>query len=264
MPVGDMTMRIKEVIITLLLVLLSGCSEQSDEKTVHLLYGDYPPYYGKSLVNSGPISEIIVESYKLMGYKVKLQYIPSWAASFKMLRQGQYDGLYSAWYRKEREQWFAFSAPMPPNEIGFFKHKNDNISFKTLSDLKPYSVGVILGYSNAPEFEKAQLKIEAVQNDQQNMSRLIMKRIDLAYIDRGVAQYILENEYPDFMDKLEWIPPAIEIANQHIIFSRKADRFQQKLDDFNKGLQMLTEQGRVKIIMQKHGIQKYDFASSRQ
>ena len=256
-------MRIKVVIISLLLVLLSGFSEQSDEKTVHLLYINYPPYYGKSLVNNGPISEIIVEAYKLVGYQVKLQFIPSWAASFEMVRHGQYDGLYAAWYRKEREQWFAFSDPMPPNEIGFFKHKNDNISFKTLTDLKPYSVGVILGYSNAPEFEKAQLKIEAVQNDQQNMSRLIMKRIDLAYIDRGVAQYILENKYPDFIDEIEWLPPAIEIANQHIIFSRKTDRFQQKLDDFNKGLQMLTEQGRVKKIMQKHGIQKYNFAPSR-
>jgi len=249
-------MRIKVMIMALLLVLLSGFSQQSADKTVHLLYINYPPYYGKSLVNNGPISEIIVEAYKLVGYQVKLQYIPSWAASYEMVRHGQYDGLYGAWYRIEREQWFAFSDPMPPNEIGFFKHKNDNISFKTISDLKPYSVGVILGYSNAPEFDKAQLKIEAVQNDQQNMGRLIMKQIDLAYIDRGVAQYILEHEYPDFIDEIEWLPPAIEIANQHIIFSRKTDRFQQKLNDFNKGLQMLTEQGRVKKIMQKHGIQK--------
>ncbi len=50
----------------------------ANENKVVLAYVDYPPYYGKSLENGGPITEIIVQAYKQVGHRVNLQFVP-WA-----------------------------------------------------------------------------------------------------------------------------------------------------------------------------------------
>lgn len=236
-----------------LIFLFLSFTALSANKEIHLAYGEYPPYYGKALDNNGPISEIIVEAYKRVGYRVKLHFISSWARRMKETREGNYDGIYSGWFREERKQWFVFSDPLPANELGFYKRKKDNITFNKLDDLKPYSIGVILGYKNAEKFERAQLKTEAVEKESQNIGKLLLNRIDLALIDKGVGRHILNTKYADQSHLIEWMSPPIEVANQHLMISKKTDEFQKKIDDFNIGLNILKERNLVEKIMIKHG-----------
>lgn len=243
----------KITVILLLILLFMPLTVFSDNKVIHLAYGDYPPYYGIQLVDKGPISEIIVEAYKRVNYSVELHFVPSWARRLKETSEGKFDGLYSGWYREAREKSFVFSAPLPANELGFYKRKNDTITFDNLEDLMPYSIGVVLGYSNAKVFELAGLKTEAVEKESQNIGKLLLNRVDLVLIDKGVGRYILNTEYADQSDMVEWMPPAIEIAKQHLMMSKQSDQYQQKLDDFNVGLNMLYEQNIVEQIMKKHG-----------
>lgn len=240
------------VLLPLILLLLSFTA-YSDNKVIHLAYGDYPPYYGKQLVEFGPISEIIVEAYKRVNYSVELHFISSWARRMKETREGRYDGIFTAWYRPERTQWFVFSDPLPANEIGFYKRKDDTFHFDKLEDLQPYSIGVVLGYANSKEFEQAQLKTEAVESENQNMGKLLLHRVDLALMDKGVGRYILNTDYADQSDMVEWMPPAIEMADQYLMLSKNTEQYQQKMDDFNLGLSMLGEQNLVNSIMKKHG-----------
>lgn len=243
----------KVIALTPLLLLFLSFTAFSASKEIHLAFGEYPPYYGQELVNNGSISEIIVEAYKRMDYRVKLHFIPSWARRIKETKEGKYDGIYSGWFREERKKWFAFSNPLPPNELGFYKRKNHNISFNKLEDLRPYSVGIVLGYANSEKFEQAQLKTEAVETESQNIGKLLLNRIDLVLIDKGVGRYILNTKYADKSSRVEWMPPAIEVANQYLMISKKTDEYQQKLDDFNTGLNILIEHNIVEKIMKKHG-----------
>jgi polar amino acid transport system substrate-binding protein len=243
--------------LTTLFILLSLLSYTSQgiavEKQVRLASSEYPPYFGENLKNNGFISEIIVEAFKEANYQVEVEFFP-WARGLELTKRGKYDGMLALWYRKEREQWFVYSAPLPPNEIVFYKRKKDKITFNTYQDLKPYSIGIVRGYANPPDFEKSDfLEKQEVTSDEQNLRKLFLKRIDLALIDRLLAKNIIDTKFPEYAEELEWMSPPLKIDIQYLVISKKAKNYRIKLDDFNSGLKQLSEKGMIEKIMAKHG-----------
>jgi polar amino acid transport system substrate-binding protein len=241
-----------KLLAAILVYLIYSLPVVANENKVVLAYVDYPPYYGKSLENGGPITEIIVQAYNKVGYGVKLEFVP-WARGLAGAKEGTFDGLFTAWYRKDREQWFVFSAPLPPNEIVFYKRKEDNIKFNSFDDLKSYKIGVVRGYSNPHGFKEANLGIEEVTTDMQNLVKLAKNRIDLALMDKALGQYIIRTEIPEHANKLEWIDPPVEVVNQYLMISKQTKNFQKKVEAFNSGLKILSESGEVDKILAKHG-----------
>lgn len=233
------------------LLIYAFPAEANDNKVV-LAYTDYPPYYGKSLENGGPITEIIIKAYNKVGFEVELKFVP-WERGLQGAKEGIYDGIFTAWYRKEREQWFVFSAPLPPNEVGFFKRAGENIKFDSFEDLKHYRIGVVQGYSNPSSFKEANLKTYAVKTDKQNLLKLAVGRIDLAYTDKALGRYIIRTEALQHIKQLEWIDPAVEVLNQYLMLSKKTKDFKIKVEAFNLGLKKLSESGEMNKILAKHG-----------
>ena len=214
---------------------------------------EYPPYYGEHLPKQGPITEIIRESFNISGYAVVIDFLP-WKRALEATRRGEYDALYSAWYRQDRTRWFVFSDPLPiANQIGFFKRIDSKISYRTLEDLRPYKIGIVRGYSNPVKFSQAGLDVEAVTDDYLNMKKLAAGRIDLVLIDKVIGQYIIHTELPKSAPQLEWLDPPVAIEKQYLIFSKKASHFAVKCAAFNRGLRKLIESGRAKKIIASLG-----------
>jgi polar amino acid transport system substrate-binding protein len=222
-------------------------------KQVMLATTEYPPYYGELLPDQGVITEIIREAFKHAGYEVKIKFLP-WKRALEMTRQGEFNALFTAWYREDREQWFGFSDPLPiANEIGFYKRKDCKISYRTIEDLRPYKIGIVRGYSNPAEFDKAKLDTEEVTEDRLNIQKLAVGRIDLALIDKIIGQHIIDTELPESAQKLDWLDPPLKIDDQYLMFSKKFDDYREKIADFNRGLHQIIEAGIVKAIIIKHG-----------
>ncbi len=237
------------------LILLCAVEGFTSEKKMNLASTEYPPYYGSSMKNKGFIAEMINEAFKKSGYAVNIRFMP-WKRGLTWTKQGKFDGLFTIWYRKERKQWFVYSDPLPANEIGFYKRRDKDIPFKTYEDLKPYRVGVIIGYANPPGFDDAGLKISAVVNNEQNMKKLFQGYIELALIDKIVGRYIINTRIPGAADALEWMEPALQKDIQYLVISKKTSDYQKKMEDFNRGLKQITDDGTVKKIMADHG---FDF-----
>jgi len=234
------------------LLMLATVTAMAAEKNVILGSSEYPPFFGEQLPNQGVLTEITVEAFKKVGYQVDVKFMP-FARTLQMGKDGEIDGIIVLWHTKEREQWFAFSDPLPPNQIGFYKRKDKAIHFTTYADLMSYRIGVVNGYANPPGFDEAQLKTEAVTVDKQNLQKLQSGHIDLALIDKWVAQHLIQTEFPQFAEELEWMEPPLESKPQYIAFSKEAKDYEQKLRDFNQGFKQLTDEGRVKAILAKHG-----------
>jgi polar amino acid transport system substrate-binding protein len=166
---------------------------------------------------------------------------------------GKYDGLYSVWYRPEREEWFVFSDALPANELGFFKHKDKDISFGSYDELKPYTIGVVRGYALPPGFEEAGLKTSLGNDDEQNMRKLYKRHVALVLIDKIQAQYIINSTIPEAADKLDWIDPPAHVDIQYLVISKQAPDHQILLADFNSGLAEMTADGTLVAIMTRHG-----------
>jgi len=243
---------LRVIVFGLALSLVSSMCLAGEQKLT-IAVDNYPPYYGKDLVYGGFMTKVVVEALKRAGYEAEIKFVP-WKRAVEGAKAGRYHGIYTLWHREERKEWFVYSAPIPPaSEIGFYKRKDKDISFKTFQDLKPYKVGVGRGYATPPGFDEASLKTSLAKDDEENLRKLHKGRIDLALTDKLVAQYVIDTKIPNAVSDLEWLPPALHVETNHFAFSRKTNDFATKLADFNRGLAEIEADGTLATILAQHG-----------
>ena len=122
--------------------------------------------------------------------------------------------------------------------------------------MAPYKIGVVRGYVNTPEFDKADyLKKMETPDDATSLRMLFKDRLDLIVIDKYVAIHNLKNSPTlegDF-SSVEFLKPPLITQPIYCMFSRAKQDFEQKVADFNRGLKAITEDGTVRNIMIKNG-----------
>jgi len=216
---------------------------------------DWAPYVGQKLPDYGFTSEIISAAFKRAGYTVKIEFLP-WARVLQEVETGKYDAGYPAYYSDERAQKYLLSDAFANGITGFYKRKADTIAYTSLQDLKPYRIGVIMGYVNSPEFDAATyLQKEEAIDEATNLNKLLAKRIDLTVLDKFTAQYVISTSLPAGKDALEFLEPPLLVQPLHVMVSRQTQGAEQKLRDFNEGLKKIRADGTLDQILTKYGYQ---------
>lgn len=235
-------------------VSVSSTATPTSEKLITLATLEWPPYVGEELEDYGFTSEIVTASFERMGYEVKIEFMP-WARVLQEVEQGHYDAGFPAYYSEERANTYFLTDAFVEGPVVFYKQAGENITYTTLEDLKPYRIGVVLGYVNTPEFDAADyLQKDAANNDEQNLKKLLLNRLDLVVIDRFVAASIIDQSIPEAKDSLDFLSPPLEVKTLHVILSRNTENAEQKLKDFHEGLQQIIADGTFAQIMEKHGM----------
>ncbi len=253
-------MRKISLLLTLLGILLAFPAK--GEKIVTLATLNWPPYIGQQLPSNGYVYEIVESAFRRSGFTTLIQYYP-WARAVNLVKTGKIDVLFPEYYAEERKNDFIFSDPFPGGPVGLLKKKSLNIQWqidprkeplKALLDLSQFTFGVIHGYVNTKEFDKAAfLQKETVVSDDLNILKLNAGRIDFIFIDKFVAQFLIATKYPQFASTLEFMEPEMESKKLYLAFSKKDPENKTKLKAFNEGLQKITKDGTLKSIMKKHG-----------
>lgn len=253
-------LKLTAVVSALLTLLARPLSAET--KTVMLASLNWEPYVGEQLPGNGYVYEIVVEAFKSVGYSVNIQFYP-WARAVRTAQSGQADGLFPEYLDELRRPDFVFSDSFPGGPVGFLVRKDSRITFpvdprrnqaKALLGMKQYSFGVVRDYINTKEFDAATfLNKEVVASDEQNIIKLHGQRIQIAFIDKFVAQYLIKSRHPKFAKNLVFMEPPLEIKPLYIAFSKTAPDYEQKLKDFNKGLDNLKRNGTIGAIMKKYG-----------
>ncbi len=226
-----------------------------DKGSITLATLDWAPYVGQKLPNYGFTSEIISAAFKRAGYTVKIEFLP-WARVLQEVETGKYDAGYPAYYSNERAQKYLLSDAFANGITGFYKRKADTIAYTSLQDLKPYRIGVIMGYVNSPEFDAASyLQKEEAIDEATNLNKLLAKRIDLTVLDKFTAQYVISTSLPAGKDALEFLEPPLLVQPLHVMVSRQTQGAEQKLRDFNEGLKQIRADGTLDQILTKYGYQ---------
>jgi len=220
---------------------------------VSLAVLNWEPYVGEELKNYGFGAEIISEAFSRSGDKAIFHFMP-WVRALKDTEIGKYDAVCFGYYSKERAKTYAFSEPYAQSSLVFYKHRDSQIAYTSLEDLKPYKIGVIRGFVNSVEFDKADyLHKEEVHSEVLNMKKLLNKRVDLIVIDKYIAQYLLNTMFIDNKSDFEALEPPLKTQPLYLMFSKKVTNYKQKLKDFNEGLQQITDDGTIDTIMENHG-----------
>ncbi|WP_186441196.1 substrate-binding periplasmic protein [Desulfamplus magnetovallimortis] len=239
------------ILVILILLVLSGFAHAA--QPIKLATLDWEPYIGQTLPDNGYVAEVIREAFKRSGYEIQMDFLP-WARVVKMAREGKYDGYFPEYYSDELQKDFKVSSSFPGGPLVFFKRKGEEIHYGSLSDLKPYFIGVVRGYINTREFDEADyLKKDEATDDLTNFKKLLKKRVDLIVADKFVGYDTVRKNLPDAVEQIDVVNPPLEIKDLFLCISKKTPDAQIKLEALEKGLAEIKSDGTLERILKKHG-----------
>jgi ABC-type amino acid transport substrate-binding protein len=255
------TVRSALKVVFLLIALVASAASLAEEKVVRLATLDWEPYIGQKLPDQGYTAALIREAYRDQGWTVRIEFYP-WARALHLARIGEVDGLMPEYFNSSRKNEFNYSFPFPGGPLVLYKRKADDIGFVTdpatdqdraLRALKDKRFGVVRGYLNTPVFDAAAyLHKEEAMDDATNLRKLVYKRVDLAVIDRRVAEYIIRTQYPDYASKIEPMNPPLADIPLFIAFSLKSPKHAEARAAFNRGLTAMRKDGRIDALYARY------------
>jgi polar amino acid transport system substrate-binding protein len=217
---------------------------------------DWKPYSGRDLPNYGFTSEIVSKAFGRSGLGVKFTFLP-WKRARQETETGKIDVLSPAYFSAERAQIYAVSEPYAWSTLVFCKKEGKDITYKELKDLKPYKIGVVMGYVNSPEFDQADyLQKDLASSDLLNLKKLLGGRVDLIVIDKFVAADLLTKnpKLKATPDDIVFLSPPVAVHPIHAMISKTVPEYAQKMEAFNCGLKEIIKDGTVEKIIKKHGL----------
>ncbi|MDJ0784104.1 MAG: transporter substrate-binding domain-containing protein [Desulfosarcinaceae bacterium] len=274
-------MKTPTYIVVILLSLFIGAQGAAAQKQVKLLSLTWEPYVGLEMPQKGISAAIVRMAFEKAGYAVEIEF-HNWDQSLEMAKAGEADGLFPTYHTEEREAYFLYSEPFGNSYLGLCKerpvhafspggieydkkkkYRRELIQYKTdpridqtqaLRDLQQYKFGVGRGYANTPEFDAADFltKIE-VANDEENILQLLQGEVELIVIDKYVAKNIIAKKFPWRSGDVEFMDPPLAIKALYLTVSKKTDRAQEKVREFNAGLQILQKEGKIKRLLRVYG-----------
>jgi polar amino acid transport system substrate-binding protein len=199
--------------------------------------------------DGGFLIEITRAAFQRMGYTVTVQFMP-WLRALRSVESGNAEALLGAYHTAERAERMQYTDSIGVSEIVFFKRKDSDIAYSRLEDLKPYSIGTIIGASYTPEFDAAAyLNKEAVSSHERNINKLLAGRVALLVEKRLVVLNTLAALHSEAAANVIALEPPLKTALFFNAFSRKFPDYQRKVADFNTGLEMIRKDGTVKKIL---------------
>jgi polar amino acid transport system substrate-binding protein len=227
------------------------------EKQITAVTEPWPPYMGPRLVNNGFLPEVLVAAFHQVGYTVTVQFQP-WASALSEVKDGEKQILCGAYYTQEREKFMAYSQPIAEVQDVLFTKQGRNITYQKLTDLKPYTIGVVRGAAHGKEFDVADFLTKAEETDSdQNIRKLLVDTIDLMAGPRDVIKYIIRRDYPQFVDKIVAIDPPLGTNKIYFGFSKKVPGYKELLNAFAQGLERIKQDGTFEALVQKHGVEVF-------
>lgn len=246
---------IRLIIITVFLVsltdtVLAHTVEKSHAKTFSLVTAVYPPYNYLDEGVKGLNIDIIKAAFSAVDYQVNVEFLP-FGRALQYAKQGTVDGI-ALWYSEHRTQWLQFSEPFTNSELVFYKRKSLKVNYRTLSDITPFIVGTVQKYAYPENFtNNSKIKKDQVLSDEKNIKKLILGRIDVALIDKRMAQYILRKNHPKQQHLFD-SAGTLKNKNYYLAISKNTGNYKKKLEAFNLGLAKIKDNGILAKIISRY------------
>jgi polar amino acid transport system substrate-binding protein len=235
-------------LVSILFSLLSSGEE------IAISVGNYPPYLDESKENMGFMSEIVFQAFSKTKLVPVVEFKP-WKR-IEEIEITKNNKVSFGWIKtQQRQAKWLYSDNIMRSSIVFITNKNNGFTWQSLSDLKPFHIGVSRGYQYGNEFEayKHQLKIQEVNSDEQNIRKLVMGRIELFPVDPYVSTEIIRNSLSlKEASQLRLIlEPALVDETMHLVCAKTNNQCEEILDNFNQGLATIKDNGVLKSILDR-------------
>ena len=223
-------------------------------ETIMLTNGEWPPFLSEQLPHYGYWSHLATEAFALEGITVEYGFFP-WKRAFAVVKDGDWDG--SAFWAKspEREKSVIFSnTPIDTLRQMIYYHKDTNFDWKTIDDVEGLMIGTLHGTTHQEKLEKAQLdgkniQFESVQNEFQNIKKLLVGRIDIFIGNETVCDKYLHDQFSS-AERSVIIKHPIPWSKTpfYLIVNKQNEKTEFWLESFERGLKKLKDTGRYNQI----------------
>lgn len=207
---------------------------------------------------SGLVADFLKLIEKKMNFRFKLIHVESWAKILEMAEAGEIDVLGAAKPTPKRREYMIWSEPYIdiPNVIVTRKSVKEEL---TLDKLTGMTVGVTRGYVVAEFLEEnyPALKLVKVLNDLEGMRMVSFNELDAFIVDTAFASHTLGQE---MITNLKIAGDTGYRATQAIGIRKDWPLF---LSIVSKGIEMITEDERNRILGQWTYLSEYPFYTSR-
>jgi len=234
----------------------------SEELTVANIASDvWCPYTCASdSENKGLLTEVAMSALAEVG--IKTNYVStSWNRAINSVESGKSDLLLGAHDQLGIDvdffrEYFIFDATI------FAVRSDSDIEIKQASDLTKHKIGKVgeYGYDETGQWEPFILghpdavNVTSIKGEEKLINLLLRERIDLAVLNRDVANYFIQNEG---IDSVRIIDP--KFAVKLYIGFNKSEKGKLIQEKFVEGLKSLIDKNSLLPIYQKYRIPMPDF-----
>ncbi|WP_375177512.1 substrate-binding periplasmic protein [Marinobacter mobilis] len=218
--------------------------------------GEWPPYVSSDLEYEGVTARIVRAAFEAAGDTVDFTFYP-WSRTLLVSEEGEVDASFPWSHREERAELHFYSDPIGEYGYVFFHLTTTPFRWQRLEDLEALTIGATYSYNYGDDFiegaERGLYRIEWASSDELNWRKLMAGRIDLFPQDRkaGYAQ-LLELFPGDSRFKVTHnLLPLKPTTTLHLLLPKSIPESANRLERFNTGLRMLTEDGQIERYLQE-------------
>lgn len=214
----------------------------------------FAPFSAPGIYNDGIATEIIKETFKLVGQEVELDFLP-----LNQVKGATFNGKFAAAYPCQKsaidEKVMLFSEPIYDVYNVFFSEKGAEIEFTSPKKLRGRTVAVVVGYNidELKEFyQKGYIKIRPCRSLEEAFGLLKKGEVDLVATSQ-VAGYGLIGTSDEFSDEdFEVLPKAIGSSSLHLAVSKNHPLGERIIESFNAAFLQLKSSGKIDEIVDTH------------
>ncbi|WP_166366880.1 substrate-binding periplasmic protein [Pseudomonas akapageensis] len=245
---GDTHRRPRLFPSVLLSWLLLGALPAVQAETLKLATGEFQPYVSESLPGQGLSSQIVRSAFEAAGYQTTLMFMP-WRRAAAQTRAGHYAASYPWAMNEERKQHFLYSHPIYQGQIRFFALLDSPMADtrqwygKTLCIPDGWDTTQLL-----QPIEHYGFKLERPSDIENCLLMVGSGRVELTAINPMVAGSL--NRRLHLEHKVVPVGEVIATDLNYLIVPRVLPDAVQLIDDFNRGLEHIHENGRYREIIE--------------
>jgi len=235
-----------------LIILLTLGSLSLKAETLSLVADEWPPYVDESLAHRGLAIDLVTSAFARAGYDVNFD-LENWNHALEGARIGVYDVVANIWLTEDRAKDLDFSDAYLVNDIRFIKRKSSAVTFDTMDDLQGLLVGTIKGYAYPADFSSYPAVVKIIQPALlPALNYLVQGQFDLVIGDKHSIEYTLR-EFLGFEAKnLEFLEKSVGKSPLHIAVSRANPKHRKIVEDFNRAMNEMREDGTYQSILDAH------------
>jgi polar amino acid transport system substrate-binding protein len=254
---------IMKKLVSLFLIVLSMMfvgNVLAEGTNLKFAIGEWEPYTGEKIANSGMAAEIVSAACTAVGLKAEYEFFP-WKRAENNVLVGSNLATFPYKEIQERMANYSFSDTLFSSSFGILMLKKNtnttNFKYSKLEDFTNHPVGIVSGTDAIRiPLEKAGIKVEGIPTVDQNIKKLEAGRIDFYIDDKAVIYQALKKNYTA-EQMAEFVFSETDFGEKNdfkIMISLKYPDSKVLTGKINEGLKKIKESGEHKKILEKYGL----------